>query len=294
MAILFRNFQRDQNYNEAGMDNYENLLKEEHMKRLGSTEMSPEEKIEAAKKNQAKEVRKQLMERKRRSISKYNKQLKVNDVLSTILSLSGVIIAFIEAELNYDDIRQQGYAMESKLSYFFRILVLISTIVLLYTIIKHHYLKYTILRERQTTSEGVGSSFIRSNCFLYMLLELLINSLICPPGVDYQYEFSQLKGKLILSIDAIMSVLMLLRCYIIIRFLRYFSKWGNMDAEDICESTGCEASHLFMLKSMFKDKPYYILAISITLSIVIFAFAVRTFERPYNDDNGHLQNFDYI
>jgi hypothetical protein len=57
-----------------------------------------------------------------------------------------------------------------------------------------------------------------------MMFEIFINALICPPGVDYQFSFPQLHGELILTVDAIMSSLMLLRSYIILRFLKYYSK----------------------------------------------------------------------
>lgn len=294
MAVLIRNaLMRGQNF-EDGMENYENILKEEMLKRIPSAEMTPEEKIEAARKSQEREVKRQLMDRKRRDITKINKQLKVNDTLSTAFSLTAVVIAFIEAELNYNYIRDIGHAGSSSISYFLRVLVLISTLCLLYMIIRHHYLRYRINRERQTTCEGIGESFWKSRNFPIMCLELFINCLICPPGVDYLINFSQLHGTLTLSVDAIMSALMLLRCYIIIRVIRYYSKWGKMDAEDTCEAAGCDATHMFMLKSMFKDKPYHILAASMSLSIVVFGFAVRTFERPYNDENEQLQNYDYI
>jgi hypothetical protein len=49
-----------------------------------------------------------------------------------------------------------------------------------------------------------------------------------------------------------------------------------------------------MLKGMFKDKPYHILVVCMSLSIIIFGFALRTYERPYNNRNGQQQDYDYI
>ena len=295
MAVLLRNaLAREPNFNESVMENYEMILKEDMLKRIPSSDMTPEEKMEASRKAQQREVKRQLMDRKRRQIVKMSKQLKVNDTFSTILSLLGVVLAFIEAELNYNFVRDNGYAGEDSICYFLRVLVLISTLILLYTIVKHHYTRYKIRRERQTTSEGIGTSFFKSKEFLLMCLELFVNSLICPPGLDIRFEFAQLHGTLNLSLDAVMSSLMLLRVYILIRVVRYYSKWGTVESEDICDSSGCEASHTFMLKGIFKDKPYYILAISMSMSILVFGFAVRTYERPYNDDNGQLQNYDYV
>lgn len=295
MAVLIRNaILRGQNFQEGAMENYEAFLKEEMLKRMPTIEMTPEEKLEATRKAQAKELKNQLMIKKKRHISKIYRSLKINDTISASLSITGTILAFIEADLNYADIRDTGVVKSSQISYFLRVLVLISTIALLYTIIRHHMSMYKIKREKQNTCEGVGSSFFRSRNFLVMIFELILNSLICPPGLDIKFEFRQLHGDLKITANAVLTSLMLLRCYILIRLLRYYSKWGTQDSDDICESSGCEASHMFMLKGMFKDKPYHILACSMSLSIIIFGFAVRTYERPYNDDNGKEQNYDYV
>ena len=207
--------------------------------------------------------------------------------------MAGIVFAFIDAEIYYSNYRNTGSLKSEPVNHFLRSLVLVLTLALDITLIRHHYFKFTIKREKQSTSE-IGSSFLKSSNIYWTYLEIIVNSLICPPGLDYQFNFSQLHGVLKLSLVAIMSDLMLLRCYIIVRAVRHFSKWGNMESEEICDNAGCEASHRFMLKAMFKEKPYLILVSSMSLSIIIFGFAVRTIERPYNDDNGNEQNYDYV
>jgi potassium intermediate/small conductance calcium-activated channel subfamily N protein 2 len=295
MAVLIRNAMlRNQGYQEGAMENLEAILKEEQLKRLSSIEMTPEEKLEASRRNQAKEVKKQLMEKKRRQITKIVNRLKISDTLGGISSIFGIILAFIDAELDYTGYETTSTFSAVRLSYFLRVSILITTLLLIYTIIRHHHGHYKISREKQTTSEGVGWSFWKSSQFRLMLFEILLSCCICPPGVNFTFKADQLHGTLKLSFVSVMASIMLLRCYILIRILKYFTKWGSVDADEICEACGCEASHLFMLKGLFKDKPYFILASSMSLSILIFGFAVRTYERPYNDQNDNQQNYDYV
>lgn len=295
MAAIIRNaILREQGFQEGAMENYEALIKEQMLKRLPSTELTPEEKIEAARKNQARELRKQLLEKKRKFIMRINQQLQISDTIGGTLSIISIFLAFIDSELEYNGYQVDKNFSAVNLSYFFRIFILISTFVLIVTIIKHHYLKYLVKREKQMTSVGVGSLFIKSSNFTWMILEILLNCLICPPGVNFSFETEQLHGTLKLSFVSVMASVMLLRCYIIIRILKYRTKWGSVDADEICEACGCEANHQFMLKGLFKDKPYFILASSMTISILIFGFAVRTYERPYNEENGKNQDYNYV
>jgi len=87
---------------------------------------------------------------------------------------------------------------------------------------------------------------------------------------------------------------MLLRVYILVRVLKHYTKWSNMHAEEICERYGTDASTVFVLKAIFKERPYFTLSVCMAISIAIFGLATRTFERPYNKDNGDNQNYDYV
>jgi Ion channel len=295
MAILIRTgLDKDDIFGEGLIRNYEAIIKEDLLKRSKATNMSPEEKLESAKKIKNYESKKQLMDRKKKSISKIKKRLKINDTISAFLSISGVIVTLIEAEYDYS--YELGIATNPPTEFcnYLRISVLVSTLFLFVTIIIHHSASYKINRERQTTSEGVGTSFIKSANFRWMVLEILVNCLISPPRINLRFTFPQLDGVLTLSLDGIMSACILLRTYIVIRLAKHYTKWGQQDSENICEISGCECSHLFMMKCLFKDAPYSLLCVCITLSVVVFAFAVRVFERPYNDANGQLQDYSYV
>ena len=65
----------------------------------------------------------------------------------------------------------------------------------------------------------------------------------------------------------------------LLRLISNLSKWTDINSEDCCEKEGFEADFYFALKSLLKEKPYQMLFINFSLSIIMFGFSVRSFER---------------
>ena len=65
----------------------------------------------------------------------------------------------------------------------------------------------------------------------------------------------------------------------LLRLISNLSKWTDINSEDSCEKEGFEADFYFALKSLLKEKPYQMLFINFSLSIIMFGFSVRSFER---------------
>jgi len=72
---------------------------------------------------------------------------------------------------------------------------------------------------------------------------------------------------------------MFLRFYLILRLLPNLSIWTDIHSEDCCEMEGIEANYLFAVKCLLKEKPYQMLLVNFTLSILSFGLSVRAFER---------------
>lgn len=56
--------------------------------------------------------------------------------------------------------------------------------------------------------------------------------------------------------------------------------------------SGTEASFMFSVKALMKKKPYTVLIVSLFLSVGLFGFTLRIFERPLSTASG--QNFNAI
>lgn len=72
---------------------------------------------------------------------------------------------------------------------------------------------------------------------------------------------------------------MYLRFHLVLRLITNISKWTDISSEDSCEREGFEADFNFAAKSLLKEKPYHMLFLNFTLSIITFGLSVRSFER---------------
>ena len=222
------------------------------------------------------------------------KHLKVNDTAAAAIVVVGLIISFLENENHYSD---EGKERNETSTYgnVMRSIVSVLTACLIILVIRHSSLLYDINREKLMGADMLNLSYFQSRYFIYMIIEVIINVIHWPPGVDHEQEFYQLDGKLILSWNSMALCWMILRCYLIFRLFKHYTKWADSDSESICEQHGCSANTKFALKAVLQEKPYLVLTASMASSIVIFGFATRIFERPYTHDNSDQDlNFDYV
>lgn len=57
-------------------------------------------------------------------------------------------------------------------------------------------------------------------------------------------------------------------------------------ANRMCSLQGCDASTMFAVKGLFKQKPYEILIWSLIVTTIIFGFQLRIFEHHLSDPSG--------
>lgn len=72
---------------------------------------------------------------------------------------------------------------------------------------------------------------------------------------------------------------MFLRFYLVLRLIPNLSQWKDIHSEDCCEMEGIEADYIFALKSLLKEKPYQMLLVNFSISMLSFGLSVRAFER---------------
>lgn len=233
-------------------------------------------------------------QRKLQKVSALKEKLKFTDALTGALSLGGVLLSFIELEDNYLETEHKSRYESSDFGVFLQVLVSVSTLALLVLVQRHHYLEFLVARERGVLDEGVGDSYRKSVHFKNMLLENALCAVHPLPGLDIKFEFGQLNGTLVINLSSILTSIMLLRSYILLRVVIRYSKWANLKSERTCHHFGCENSNLFVLRCFLQDRPYSSLCMLMGTTIVVLGFATRLYERPYNLFNGEDQDYDYI
>jgi hypothetical protein len=63
-----------------------------------------------------------------------------------------------------------------------------------------------------------------------------------------------------------------LRVYLILRFTLIVSKFTNPRSKRVCVMNGCEADHMFAIKSLMKENPYLFITSTIVLTILLFGY----------------------
>ena len=126
--------------------------------------------------------------------------------------------------------------------------------------------------------------FFKHKIFKSMLFEMIILLIHTPPYMNYVFTYREIGKDMRYSVASVVSVVMMLRLYLVFRLFTRFTKWRNEHSERCCEISGTDADSIFALKAIFKERPYIMLLINSVISSVVFGFAVRTFERPYYDD----------
>ncbi len=84
----------------------------------------------------------------------------------------------------------------------------------------------------------------------------------------------------------------LIRIYLVIRYILTLSFFMGTRSQRVCHMSGTDASFMFSVKALMKKKPYTVLIVSLLLSVALFGFTLRIFERPLSEASG--QNFNAI
>jgi hypothetical protein len=159
---------------------------------------------------------------------------------------------------------------------FLRFINLIVVITICTCISLHYYLKIKLLQADRKLSEY--DNIFTSGLFKYLFMELFICAFFYPPYMNYVISGVMLGSEFVYNMNALISFVVTLKSYIILRVYSYFSRWTSDAANSICMKYRVRAGVHFAIKAELKKRPYTMLTILMLISLTICAFAVRTFE----------------
>ena len=112
-----------------------------------------------------------------------------------------------------------------------------------------------------------------------MLLEMLLCVIHSPPKVNVKFMCWQDETEIEYTSDMFCTLVTLMRVYYAWRYFAKYSTWTNNEkADKICKESNCEGGTSFAIKCELKERPYTIILAAITISILIFGFAMRAAE----------------
>jgi hypothetical protein len=139
-------------------------------------------------------------------------------------------------------------------------------------------------------------TLVNTGLYKYLFVEIVLNSITPFPFIwdeTYTESYSDYDTHVDYRInDIFLLVMCMFRVYLLVRTSLTLSHFMDTRSQRVCTMSGSEASFMFSVKSLMKKKPYSVLLSSLILSVALFGFVLRIFERPLSTASG--QDFNSI
>lgn len=201
--------------------------------------------------------------------------LKKNDSACVVISCLGLSIAWLESELFYSNKN-----ISNTKCFVLRVIVSITCFILQIFIHNHYRMRFEIRKALHIIYHG--TKFRNSNLVKYFALESIFCWIHNFPGLNADFHMGSLGNIYILTLDSLISVIMLGRLYIFLRLFDHFTFWTSERAVRVCRLMGFQPDTKFAVRALLKYKAIFMVGLSIGISSFFFALLVRTFERDGN------------
>lgn len=125
---------------------------------------------------------------------------------------------------------------------------------------------------------SVHDNLISSGLIKYFLAESVIMIVCYPPFLNNVVSGEMLGLLYVYNYNAIISVIVCTKLYILGRVFSYYSRWTSDTAVAICNKYKVKTGMQFAIKSEMKKRPEIILSLLLLFVLSLLAFALRTFE----------------
>ncbi len=121
-------------------------------------------------------------------------------------------------------------------------------------------------------------TLISSGLYKLLILELILNSMFIPPNLDYKFTGKMLGGKYVYSVDDLMVVISLAKCYLILRLYYHYSKWTSEKIKRITKQMKIKNTYIFPIKCELKYRPFSFLLFVSFVTVVFVSIIIRVVE----------------
>ena len=221
--------------------------------------------------------------------------IKICDFILGFLSFFSVLFSLIDVEIYLDKskeyihniIKQKGIqeyeiyneinkrkitSIENNL----RIIIIIISIISIIVVLIKYNIKIKIL-----ILDGLLSkydSFFSSGLVCKFLIDLIINSIYFPPGVNETIYGTRMNIVYVYGINNIFLVTNLFKIYNCIKVVLHFSRFHLKISQTICKSHNVQTGLFFVIKSELNRNPIIFLTFLLIILIFVFSIISRGFE----------------
>jgi len=235
-------------------------------------------------------------------------QMKWNDLLAIFMAMIGLICNIISSAI-YITFDKMEYALDGV--YYISIQVIpnpsaevqilrfctsVSTLILLFFIIRHYYIRLEFMIYKQIVD--ISATLTSTKLIFYLLLEILICAIHSPP---YLNNFTVLVDTTTgtptpVDLDLILSSIVPMRAYLLIRYYSCYSSWADDSAEKVCKESNTKGGMWFAIKAEIKERPYRVVGILMIISIFIFGYSLRNCELAFmqNKTANRFQDWRFV
>jgi hypothetical protein len=122
---------------------------------------------------------------------------------------------------------------------------------------------------------------MRSTNRVQFIAELVICTIFIPPYTDHTLTGMMVGGTYEYSVDMIVTSLMLLKLYTVVRVYEHLSTWLRQKAKIIAQKFQVKVYFLFGFKSDIKFRNVQSVAVAASLVILMFGVVIRNFEKDF-------------
>ena len=216
------------------------------------------------------------------NIQRLLKTIKVMDVLCGILSMLCLLVLLTDNELifrNNIGLSSSNNVKMLPVNNYLRAFNLVLTLPLVIMLIVRNYKSFQWAKENHYL--GPSDKFRRTRYFKQMLMEVIIHACISPPGFENKICYWVMFRKVCNPLSDLFMLFTMLRVYTVIRALSHFTKWTNAHSSEIGDFYGVLTGMQFVLKCIFKSRPFLFLIAFIMTIAIVSSFTIRIFERSY-------------
>ena len=206
-----------------------------------------------------------------KNIKSLTNEKKINESIVAVMSFLSIILCFFQLY----EVIDSNYEMTS-IILTIRSLILILSIPNLIFIYRRFNINIDIRKYNLKLRE---SNLWSSGYYKVFFIEILLNIIQPFPYLEFTFKYNQGKEfRVKLSFSHICTILMVIRIYLTIKLLNYYTIWTNARSKRIGKLQGIEVDSNFAIKVILKQTPVTFIIIICFFFILIFSFLLRGFE----------------
>ena len=153
-----------------------------------------------------------------------------------------------------------------------------STALLLLVVGYRFSLEFKIMRLRRQLLPQ--ETFWDTHLSQQLLVELVICGMHCPAYVYYSLTFPNLGGTIMYQLDSLLSVVMMLRVYLVFALFADLNGYASAQARVVERFNRITMGPSFTFRSLLADRPLQTVVLLFVVTLLMESYALHVFERP--------------